>query len=496
MRGTFKPALETISSVANLVEQGFQDVEVAVGADSSAGGCTMSPDMRCLRASSVGSEVMGRMATPNSVASSAWQYAEPTQTLFFLDWDDTLFPCTELFERWALPRRPGVRRGGSAAKSGKAVARQTSQEQVPAELERDLERWREAVEEYLSVVCALSDRCVVVTNSSPPWVESCIERFAPNLRRFFSGGARGVRVVYAGEALRQARASQASMACCCCPQWWHTVQEALSPIPTSEDRRVELTSAKLSAMRREAIIFYSRYPGQTWKNIISLGDMKYERDAVQELSATRVSPARERLRTKAMVLPGAPTLEELTLWLRLFRVLLPVLARFDGNVDLDLHCAADPLQKLAKALGLPSLSHVSLPQLGPTWYAPADGPGTYRIVSEVQVESSSSQGSHVGELAAGAVVEVAEVVTCVIHRRIRGRIANPPGWITLVGDNGCGRSAHKDVDDQLEEALDEVAVSVQESMFLSSPLLVCSSPLALPSGVCPPWPPPGLTLAA
>ena len=29
--------------------------------------------------------------------------AVPEQTMFFLDWDDTLFPTTELFDRWGLP---------------------------------------------------------------------------------------------------------------------------------------------------------------------------------------------------------------------------------------------------------------------------------------------------------------------------------------------------------------------------------------------------------
>jgi len=462
--------------LGQLLSEIFETPASASGASPASRGRRLDRNTSdCGRAG--GEECWARSSTPNSVASSAWQYAEPTQTLIFLDWDDTLFPCTELFERWNLPRRGPTR-------------------DLPPELERDLAKWRAAVRDYLSIVCSLSDRCVIVTNSSPPWVENCIERFAPELKPFF-GRPGGPTVAYAGEVLLQARAAQSSS--CCCPIWWTTVREALKPQPSYEERKAELTQAKLSAMRREATNFYSRYPGQTWKNIISLGDMKYERDAVQELSASRVAnavartvgsdvnvkPRRERLRTKACVLPGAPSLCELTLWLRLFRLLLPSLARFDGDIDLDLHCVADPLPLLAKGLGLPHLAGVQMPQLRSSWSMAElpSGPGFYRALCHLMVDLELACGSTAsGEVSAGDVAEVLEVAAGK-RSLLRGRIGSPPGWVTLVSEEGH-MLVEKEDEGPLEEALDEVAVAVQESMFFggqaSSPKRTPASAYASP----------------
>jgi len=429
---------------------------------SACSSCPGTPPMRPTRFASMETVTC-------SVATSGWQFAEPTQTLIFLDWDDTLFPCTELFERWCLPRRQppfGV------------------EETFPEALERDLAKWRTAVHEYLSIVCALSDRCVIVTNSTSPWVEACVSRFAPSLLPFFvGGGPQQVRVVYAGDLLRRAKIRAATngsnrvpfgIACCCAcgpARWRETVMESLRPIPTLRERRTQLTQAKLSSMRQEAVLFYSRYPGQTWKNIISLGDMKYERDAVQELSSSRMAaplaPARERLRTKALVLPSAPTLNELTLWLRFFRLLLPTLVRFDGDVDLDLCKAQEPLQLLAKAFEVPALGSVHFPQLRPHAYPPVpDAPGMYRVLYPAPVgRRAVVDDLPLCHVEAGAFVEVVEVSVSLEFRCVRGRLAHPAGWITLVNqENGC-RWAEKEDDHTVEEALDEVAFAVQDATF-------------------------------
>lgn len=261
----------------------------------------------------------------DSLATSSQHYAEPNQTLVFFDWDDTLFPYTELFERWRVP----LRREASVG--------------LPEELERGLLAWREALHQYLTVACALSESVSIVTNSRRPWVDACIDRFAPNLRPLFSCGSGAPRVVYADEALG-ARSSSSSLS---------------SAKASGNDRR---TAAKLAAMQREAASFYSRYPEQTWKNILSLGDMKYEHDALHALGQTRTSISRERLRTKAILLPRAPTLSEMTLRLQFSRLMLPEYVRFNGDIDLDLTSDADPLQAIASALGIPRLGELPFPR--------------------------------------------------------------------------------------------------------------------------------------
>lgn len=41
---------------------------------------------------------------------------------------------------------------------------------------------------------------------------------------------------------------------------------------TEDEVREECTLAKYNAMKQEATAFYARYPGQSWKNIVSIGD--------------------------------------------------------------------------------------------------------------------------------------------------------------------------------------------------------------------------------
>ena len=91
-----------------------------------------------------------------SVASSGRLFAEPQQTLLFLDWDDTVFPCTELFHKRGLPKR--------------------SKDWTPLdpELLAALEPWQRAVKEFIGRACAISDRCVIVTNSRKPWVAGSV----------------------------------------------------------------------------------------------------------------------------------------------------------------------------------------------------------------------------------------------------------------------------------------------------------------------------------
>lgn len=271
-----------------------------------------------------------------TVADSMYRFAEPSQSLIFLDWDDTLFPTSDLFDNWGLPAR----------------TEQWDRVVLTAEQTLSLERWREVLSIYLRTACALSDRCVVVTNAKRGWVESCVARFAPNLQMQFSA-ANGPRVIYARED-------------------WKT-QQRLHPgsprgnpakfsneSPTQEEICEELTKAKFIAMRREAKEFYAQYPDQTWKNILSVGDAKYEHDAAQDLAFRRKSPEGERLRLKAVITPASPSINDLTYRLRLATLLFRAYVHFDGDLDLDMN-TPERLQAIADALEMPELRSVIRP---------------------------------------------------------------------------------------------------------------------------------------
>lgn len=208
---------------------------------------------------------------------------------------------------------------------------------LPREREKQMTAWREALHQYLCVACSLSEHCTIVTSSSPGWVESCVDSFAPNLKPLLDQSRLNIVHAPISEKTRRKHGSL-------------TIFEK------------EMTDAKLAAMRTEATNFYSRYPKQSWKNILSLGDMKYEYDALQELAHSRQSVGRERLNTKAILLPRKPSLSELTLRLKFSCLMLPVYVKYNGNIDLDLRTAVDPLQAIARAVGMPQLGDVPFPR--------------------------------------------------------------------------------------------------------------------------------------
>lgn len=320
----------------------------------------LSEPWEALEWSSDGDSVINEWKRGTSVssrASSGWQYADPSQMLLFLDWDDTLFPTTDLLDRWEVP-----------------LWQWHVHPSFPMHLDRKLmsllESWRVAVSQYLQTACAHSDRVVIVTNASRPWVDACVDRFAPELRQLFQKHLNKLKVVYADEALlaaerRRAEGPSQGAGCRSCvaglKKWWDSHSEEDEGSSRAQ-RKARLTAAKHAAMKHEADGFYSRYPGQTWKNILSIGDMRYEYDAVHELSAGRVfAPARERLRTKAIVVPGSPPVGQLTLQLRINRVLLPGIIHYDGHVQLDLGACTDPLEAIGDALGLHHLATIHFP---------------------------------------------------------------------------------------------------------------------------------------
>lgn len=64
---------------------------------------------------------------------------------------------------------------------------------------------------------------------------------------------------------------------------------------------------------------------------------------------------------------------------------------------------------------------------------PPDGAGPYRIVlDETAVGPTAELGDIILELHTGTVVEVLEVVVLEKEQRVRGRLADPPGWISLM----------------------------------------------------------------
>eukprot|EP00931_Biecheleriopsis_adriatica_P112185 TRINITY_DN8674_c0_g1_i1.p1 TRINITY_DN8674_c0_g1~~TRINITY_DN8674_c0_g1_i1.p1 ORF type:complete len:379 (+),score=67.88 TRINITY_DN8674_c0_g1_i1:30-1139(+) len=251
------------------------------------------------------------------------------QSIIFFDWDETLFPTTELMERWGQSwDDPNL--------------------QLSPHQHRLLDDWRDALREYITEARRLSGKVVIVTNARSPWVTMCLEKYAPDLLPLFEPGPE-FKVVYAVEELER-RATTGFR--------HRPLRQELSASP--DEREEFYTRAKFVVMKSEVELFYSQYEGQTWKNILSLGDMFYEHDAIQDVTFHREPPERkdERVRTKAIVLPTEPTMSQITLRLRFSKRMLPAYMAFDGSIDLDLRGASDPLQAISDALCIPDLVEV------------------------------------------------------------------------------------------------------------------------------------------
>lgn len=267
-----------------------------------------------------------------SIAESLCCWMEAEQTLVFLDWDDTLFPTTALFERWKVP----------------VQAERWQSHKFTEQQESLLESWREAVHLYLTCVCTVSKRVVILTNAKVGWVQSTIDCFAPRLNEILSR-VDGPRVVYASEALKKCERGR----CVALSRGLAPACNASTELSAAE-AEFQLTRAKCAAMRLEATQFYSQYPGQTWKNIVSVGDAMYEYAAAQDLAFRRKGPKRENLRLKCIKTPEAPTLRDMTYHLNLAALLLRAIITYDGDIDMDMN-KPKFLSAVVQALHMPEL---------------------------------------------------------------------------------------------------------------------------------------------
>merc|ERR1719353_1425048 len=95
-----------------------------------------------------------------------------------------------------------------------------------------------------------------------------------------------------------------------------------------------LTETKAQAMKAAVTDFYSRYPNQSWKNIISIGDAFFEHDAIRQVSRERPQKddAAKKCRTKTVKLLDGPTISGMIMQLSLVRSWLMKIVEMDEDV--------------------------------------------------------------------------------------------------------------------------------------------------------------------
>lgn len=269
-------------------------------------------------------------------------FADQGQTVIIFDWDDTLFPSTFVRSDAKLNLSRPLRDQKLSAQERKAVV-------------NSLAACAASAERLLRLACSYG-KVVVVTLARSPWVDESCKLFYGRIGSLMK--QLQVRVVYAQEKSRvEGRKAVHSMTASEVESFWSAV--------------------KGRAIEEEVKQFYSKYEGQSWKNIISIGDSNFERLGTMKAAATymrdkgiEVPPVIDEtirnglvnntsadvgrsfqpneaapvvvegqtfhVRIKVLKMVEEPTVEELTVELGLVQQWLPLMVQHDGGFTVDL----------------------------------------------------------------------------------------------------------------------------------------------------------------
>jgi hypothetical protein len=229
--------------------------------------------------------------------SSQADFNAPSQTVLIFDWDDTIFPT-------AVHLR-------SKAANGSPIDNIA------------LHKLCQAVIELLNISQDLG-HCVIITSSLRPWVRASAWETYKN--RDLKTILEEMSIVYSQEGVDK-----------------KVLQAHLDDIGEADRSDARLTYAKAKAMERSLSSFYSQYEGQSWSNVISLGDSDYEHNAIKQVISDRPDYMQSKpCHLKRIKLKQGPTLDELLKEVTIVTRWLKQLVDFNGDFDIELASAALP----------------------------------------------------------------------------------------------------------------------------------------------------------
>lgn len=254
------------------------------------------------------------------------QFASKKQTIMVFDWDDTLFPTTWVRHymglHWKYP-----------------LDDQPINAVQKRKIKLALDELATEVETFITLALT-KGHVVIVTLAKIPWVGLSCENFFPKIAKLIKD--HDIRIVYAQEV---------------------QFNESDLPAPATDPESQEAywTKKKQLAIQSEVEHFYSQYPGQSWKNVISIGDSDFERRATydtmksyqaQGQNELKISSSRgeedlmclsgvignhyRRLRIKTVKMYDSPRIKDLELEIQLLKKWLPSMISLDSGLDVDL----------------------------------------------------------------------------------------------------------------------------------------------------------------
>mmetsp|Transcript_79439 Transcript_79439/g.171667 ORF Transcript_79439/g.171667 Transcript_79439/m.171667 type:complete len:349 (-) Transcript_79439:395-1441(-) len=261
------------------------------------------------------------------------EYFQPSQTIILFDWDDTLCPSN-----WIRENRPAL----SFFKPAPNVEK----------FQRPL-RELQAVDEQLLKFAMKLGTVIIVTNAMEPWVETSCKNFLPALMPLI----KQLPVVYARsiyETQGLERASSPGRATASSPTGAGAKSSSSQALPglyaANGQNRLGNFNGRLANQRfdemapqhwkevaftKEIDGFYSRYAHQSWKNVISIGDSIFERDAVRRVVLTRPN-TKKKCRTKTLKLFDDPDVDELIAQVRVVKDVISMMVQYDGHLDIEI----------------------------------------------------------------------------------------------------------------------------------------------------------------
>lgn len=268
---------------------------------------------------------------------SQLKFASVDQVIIVFDWDDTLFPTSyiqdDLQLRWNYPI--------------------SQQKHIPAGelrmIEEKLDECQKHVDQVLRIACARG-HTVILTLAKTGWVDLSCRNFYPMIGKLLT--ELNIPIVYAQE-----RSTKEQM----------TYNKAAFESDEDQERFWGLVKGR--AIADEVYKFYQQYPGQTWKNIISIGDSCFERYGLlaatsaymrgEELGEDNAAPMStaegeswqtvddghvKKVRAKAVKLVDRPEIEELIIELEMISKWMDQMVELDSGFDLDLDILEDESQ--------------------------------------------------------------------------------------------------------------------------------------------------------
>eukprot|EP00931_Biecheleriopsis_adriatica_P074671 TRINITY_DN4867_c0_g3_i1.p1 TRINITY_DN4867_c0_g3~~TRINITY_DN4867_c0_g3_i1.p1 ORF type:complete len:263 (+),score=45.33 TRINITY_DN4867_c0_g3_i1:56-790(+) len=210
------------------------------------------------------------------------------------------------------------------------------------EITKNMDQCAENVVELLNCANKLG-KVVLVTLAKSPWVKESCRCFYPSVGKLIE--ELGIPVIYAQEGV-------------------HQIEYNRSQMQSDEEIERFWSAMKGRAIANACVNFYSQYEGQSWKNVISIGDSDFERLGTQiateeymKETGINLGDQKEqngsimegivgdhvyKLRTKTFKMVDQPTIDELTVEVEMLRAWLPLMVKLDSGFDVNLNNADDP----------------------------------------------------------------------------------------------------------------------------------------------------------